>query len=42
MNKQEIIDNLRIELRDKDFEIINLRAELKNALKYIKKIEARP
>lgn len=39
MNKQEIIDNLRLELRDRDLEIINLTAKLKDAELKIKRLE---
>lgn len=42
MNKQEIIDNLRLELRDRDMEIIMITAKLKDAEDYIKKLESRP
>lgn len=42
MNKQEIIDNLRLELRDRDMEIITLMAKLKEAENYIKRLESRP
>lgn len=42
MNKQEIIDKLRLELRDRDMEIIMITAKLKDAEDYIKKLESRP
>lgn len=37
MNKQEIIDNLRIELRDRDLAVINLRAKNKIAATVLEK-----
>lgn len=42
MNKQEIIDKLRLELRDRDMEIIMLTAKLKEAEYHIKRLEQSP
>lgn len=37
MNKQEIIDNLRLELRDRDLVVIDLRAKNKIAANVLEK-----
>lgn len=41
MNKQEIIDNLRLEISHKDLMIIDLTLKNKDLLEYIKKLESR-
>lgn len=41
MNKQEIIDNLRLELRDKDMKLIGARFMLKGAIELLKRTQTR-
>lgn len=41
MNKQEIIDNLRLELRDKDMKLIGARFMLKEAIELLKRTQTR-
>lgn len=35
------MDDLRLELRDRDFEILTLKSQLEQAYKYIEKLEKR-
>lgn len=41
MNKQEIIDNLRLELSERDMKLIGARFMLKDAIELLKRTQAR-
>ena len=40
MNKQEIIDNLRLELRDRDLILINMSAKMRESVKLLRRAQA--
>lgn len=39
MNKQEIIDNLRLQVSDRDMALIDLNAKLRNAVDLLKRVD---
>lgn len=39
MNKQEIIDNLRLQISDRDMALIDLNAKLRNAVDLLKTVK---
>ena len=41
MNKQEIIDKLRLDLRDRDLTVIDMQCKLKDAIDLLKRTLAR-
>lgn len=40
MNKQEIIDNLRLELRDRDLILINMSAKMRESVNLLRRAQA--